>query len=484
MNDLQFPENQTHIVAPWEIKNDATISEKMDQLTTTLTDKYTAEWVIDRVKLVCGFWETDPKNPVNPKEFELKMWEIKEIEQYKKNLYANLFRDLEKQYLNFSGKVLIQVPLSHAWDFIPQLIERKNDAESAFSSLDIEYVIIDPKSINEIASCDGEVSQLYDAYLEKVRKADKFIQIVDTAAWNSTFVDEENQSGKNEATDSYKNFIAKINKMGAKSGWKKLRLYFPTKEMAEKEWMTEKEFYELYSNATSLDWERIEDANEELAELIRDYDTVHIEGEGTDISFDISGMWARNSVIQTNWPGSEVHTAPQREWVNGTIAFNESVYIKMLDIKIPWITFVIKEWKMIDFTIHWEDENKDDITKQLEEVFNKDEVNRYIGELAFGTNFFVPTWIVHPLIGEKALWMHIAFGTAYNYDWVDNGNNLDGWHGTWIHWDVIKNMKWSTVSFSKKDGSQIEVMKNEKFNPEMLPKLAEYQKEIDSRLVI
>jgi leucyl aminopeptidase (aminopeptidase T) len=479
---MDFPDNQTHIIAPWSIENQSSVSEKMEQLTSTLTDLSTTETTKDRVKLLCWFWKTDSDDPISKEEFQEKMWEIREIEEYKNKLYANLFRDLEKQYIGFSGKILVQVPLSHAWDFIPQLIERKNNANSVFSKLDIEYVIIDPESIKQLAENEGEVKDLYEWYLEKVRNADKFVQIVDTAAWNQTFLDEDNKSAREEVTDSYKSFIKEINKMGAKSGWKKLRLYFPTKEMAEKEWMTEKEFYELYSNATSLDWQRIEEANEQLAELIREYDTVHVKGDGTDISFDISEMGARNSVIQTNWPGSEVHTAPQREWVNGVIAYNESVYIKMLDIKIPWITFKIKDWKMITFNIHWDHENKKDITEKLEEIFNKNEVNRYIGELAFGTNFFVPTGIVHPLIWEKALWMHIAFWNSYNYDWVDNGNNEWGWFDTWIHWDVIKNMKWSTVSFSKKDWSKIEIMTNEKFNPSVLPKLANYQAEIDSKM--
>ena len=127
----------------------------------------------------------------------------------------------------------------------------------------------------------------------------------------------------------------------------------------------------------------------------------------------------------------------------------------------------------------WDDEEKrKKLTTDLEDLFNQAKGNRYLWELAFGTNFFVPTGIKHPLIGEKALWMHMAFWKSYNYDWVDNWNNVWGWVETSFHWDAIKDMSDCVVSFHKEWKESIEVMNNANFNSTVLPKLSQYQKEI------
>lgn len=401
--------------------------------------------------------------------------ENREIEVLKNKLYEKLLDDIEERYHKEDGKILFQVPLSHAADFIPKLIARKTDLSTRLSKLDIEYVIIDPKGIAELASNEDETRRLYNFYLSKIDAADKFIQIVDTADTHATFV--EDSRWKKSVTSVASDFQSALNTMW-KERQNKLRLYFPTKEMAEIEWMTEKQFYELYIKVTSLDWKRIEEANAELVDLLKEYDTVQVLWDDTDIQFDISGMWARNSVIQTNWPWSEVHTAPLLEWVNGTLSFHNSVYIKMLWLHVPWIRFVFKDGRLEDFQILWDMDNKDYVTEKLEAIFESDDANRYLGELAFWTNFFVPTGLKHPLISEKAFWMHWAFWRSYNYEWVDNGNNIKWWKTPNIHWDVIRDMSDARVILGKKDGTKIEIMTQWKYNSIYLPKLASYQKDI------
>jgi len=483
MNQPTSDIRQTHLIFWGDVLEAWNIRENLNILTEKLCALSTIECVSDRVKVLT--WENTSWEKETPEDFKKRMLEHREIAELQNTLYEKLFHDIESQYSKNDWKILIQVPLSHAGDFIPRLIERRDDASSKFSRLDIEYVIIDPASISGIAHDEESMRELYNWYLEKINDADKFIQIVDTADVNATFV--SNEENKKWVSNVASDFQTELNRIWKKRQ-NKLRLYFPTEEMAANEDMSLKDFYSLYSKATSLDWQRIEEANSELAELISEYDSISIIWPWTDISYDISLMWARNSVIQTNWPGSEVHTAPQREWVNGYITYDNEVYIKMLWETIPGIRFTFKDGKLESFEIlnMWDNEDKkNQITTDLENLFNQAEGNRYLWELAFGTNFFVPTGIKHPLIGEKALWMHMAFWKSYNYQWVDNWNN--DWESVWksietsFHWDAIKDMGKCIVSFHKEWKQSIEVMQNAKFNPRVLPKLGEYQAEIDAK---
>jgi len=264
--------------------------------------------------------------------------------------------------------------------------------------------------------------------------------------------------------------------------WKtkpRLKTYFPSQDQADMENMTLKEFYELYSNACSIDWERIKEWNEELAELFREYDEVEIKWEHVDISFDIKWMWARNSVIETNYPWSEVFTAPNKFWVNWWIIYNNPVFFKYTWDIVEGLKFTFSEWKLIDLDIvssKYSNTEKKDIIDRMNDIFDEDEWNRYLWELAFWTNFFVPAWIKHRLIWEKAIWMHIALWKSYKYPEVNNWNDKD-----WlIHWDAIRNMEdWSIVSFKKNSWEKIEIMNNWNFNSKTLPKISNYQEEIN-----
>lgn len=462
--------SQTHLTFFPVIDTSTPISEQMDILTEKLWEFSSRAEVKERVKLVIDF--------DGHEKWEERIQEVREIEELKFRLYKKFLDDFEKLYSKEDGKILIQVPLSHAGFFIPYLIERKNQEWTKLSRLNIEYVIIDTESIERLAENGEHLDTLYKAYVEKIKGADTFVQIVDTGNDLDTFTWDSDKKKKIKwVNDDYKKTLAWL----LKERENKLRLYFPSETQAEKEGMTLKEFYQLYTQAVSLDWQRIEAANQELVELFKKYDSVGIKWEHADISFDIHGMGARNSVVKTNYPGSEVHGAPNREWVDGWIEFNNPIYIPFLWKDISGIKLQFEKGKLIDFELLWDyvEGEKADITHLLTQRLDAKEGNRYVWELAFGTNFFVPVGIKHTLIGEKALGMHMALWRSYGYTGVDNGNNGDWWKEVDIHWDIIRNMRDGTiVTFSKKDGTSIEVMKNGNFIKSSLPLLTEYQKEI------
>jgi len=122
--------------------------------------------------------------------------EIREIETLKYGLYKKFLDDFEKIYTKNDGKILIQVPLSHAADFIPYLIGRKNQKGTKISQLNVEYVIIDAQSIEELAEDAEHLEELYKAYADKIEQADTFVQIVDTGSDLDTFTQDSSKKQK------------------------------------------------------------------------------------------------------------------------------------------------------------------------------------------------------------------------------------------------------------------------------------------------
>lgn len=464
---LSHKPKQSHLILGKTHKRGMSLREEMDKLTETLLEVSEIEQIREKVWLTLSY--------ENKEEFEAR----REIGNAKDALYQKLLDDIEKILDSWDTSILFQVPLSHAADFIPYIIERKHNPESVFYRMQVDYTIIDTASIEKVSHDEEHLQMLYDAYIEQIRWVDRFVQIVDTWDAASVFVDDTQRKKSVKAvTKKFTDTLTEINTKRQN----KLRLYFPSVWQAEKEGMSLRDFYILSQRAASLDWERIKEANEELVELFRTRDVVEIKWKYADIRFDISGMWARNSVIQTNWPGSEVHSAPAREWVDGWIVYNNPIYIPFLWKDIQGIRLEFQKGKLIQFEILWEykDGEKEKITQELEERLSEEEGNRYIWELAFGTNFFVPVGIKHTLIGEKALGMHIALWKSYSYPEVDNKNNESWGVKTSIHWDIIRWMNDDTVvSFIQKDGEEVQVMKDWRFQEDVLPQLASYQREIE-----
>lgn len=143
---------------------------------------------------------------------------------------------------------------------------------------------------------------------------------------------------------------------------------------------------------------------------------------------------------------------------------------------VEWIKLTFNKWKLTDIDISDETENKEEIiTKIKEMIFNSNEANLFTGEVAFWTTPHVKPWsILHPLVAEKAFWMHIALWNSYKYTWMDNGNKWADYH-----WDIIWSMKGNSVTLNMKEWEPKEIMNDGNFNSEIVPKLAKYKKDVD-----
>ncbi|ANY72057.1 aminopeptidase [Paenibacillus ihbetae] len=197
-------------------------------------------------------------------------------------------------------------------------------------------------------------------------------------------------------------------------------LRYPNASMAQLANTSTEAFEDFYFDVCNLDYSKMDRAQDPLAELMRKTDKVRIVGPGTDLTFSIKNIGAEKCSGQKNIPDGEVYTAPVRDSVNGTIAYNTPTLYN--GVTFENIKFRFENGKIVEAT------GSD--TKRLNEILDSDEGARYIGEFAIGFNPYILTPMKDILFDEKiAGSLHFTPGQAY--DVTDNGNRSS------IHWDLV-----------------------------------------------
>ncbi|MBQ9988578.1 MAG: aminopeptidase [Clostridia bacterium] len=204
-----------------------------------------------------------------------------------------------------------------------------------------------------------------------------------------------------------------------KTRWVVLR--YPTPSMAQNAKMGTDDFEEFYFSVCNLDYSRMSKAMDPLVELINKTDKVRLVGPGeTDITFSIKGLGGVKCDGARNIPDGEVYTAPVRESVNGTIAFNTPSLVN--GFLYENVKLVFKNGKIVEVYSN----DNDRINKHLD----TDEGARYVGEFAIGVNPNITFPMCDTLFDEKiAGSIHFTPGNCY--DTADNGNHSA------IHWDLV-----------------------------------------------
>lgn len=204
----------------------------------------------------------------------------------------------------------------------------------------------------------------------------------------------------------------------AHTKWVVLR--YPNPSMAQLSDMSLEAFEDYYFNVCNLDYSKMSQAMDSLAELMNKTDKVRIKGPGTDIEFSIKGIPAIKCAGEMNIPDGEVYTAPVKESVNGVISYNTpSVY--------QGFTYENVCLEFRDGRIIKASSNNDG---RINEVFNTDEGARYVGEFAIGVNPYVVKPMKDILFDEK-IRGSIHFTPGASYDDAPNGNKSS------IHWDLV-----------------------------------------------
>ncbi|HSG73283.1 MAG TPA: aminopeptidase [Planctomycetaceae bacterium] len=204
-----------------------------------------------------------------------------------------------------------------------------------------------------------------------------------------------------------------------KTRWVVLR--YPTPSMAQAANMSTEAFEEYYFNVCTADYAQMAVDQKPLADLMERTDKVRIVAPGTDLTFSIKDIPVVPCAGECNIPDGEVFTAPIRESVNGTIAYNTGS--RYQGTVFEGISFTFENGKII----HAECRNE---TDKLNHILDMDEGARYIGEWSLGCNNAVKRPMLDTLFDEKIGGsLHLTPGNAY--DKADNGNRSQ------VHWDLV-----------------------------------------------
>ena len=198
-------------------------------------------------------------------------------------------------------------------------------------------------------------------------------------------------------------------------------LRYPNNAMAQLAETSRDGFADFYYNVCCLNYGRMSKAMDRLVDLMQATDRVRLVGPGTNLAFSIKGMKAIKCDGKLNIPDGEVFTAPIRDSINGTIAYNAPSLLKgnlYRDICFTFANGKIVEAKCAS-----------DNTR-LNKELDIDEGARYIGEFAIGVNPFILHPMKDTLFDEKIKGsIHLTPGQCY--DEAPNGNNSS------LHWDLV-----------------------------------------------
>ena len=204
----------------------------------------------------------------------------------------------------------------------------------------------------------------------------------------------------------------------AKTKWVVLR--YPSPAMAQMASMSTEAFEDYYFHVCCLDYGKMDRAMDALQSLMERTDRVRLVGPGTDLSFSIKGMPAIKCAGHMNIPDGEIYTAPVRDSVNGTIAYNTPSLEN--GFTFTDIRFVFRGGKIVEATSN--------DNARINEQLDVDEGARYVGEFAIGVNPYITFPMKDTLFDEKiAGSIHFTPGACY--DDCNNGNKSAQ------HWDLV-----------------------------------------------
>lgn len=197
-------------------------------------------------------------------------------------------------------------------------------------------------------------------------------------------------------------------------------MHYPTQGMAQAELMSMDALEDRFFDICTMDYSRMKEAFKPLKELMERTDKVHIVGRGTDITFSIKGMPAIPCAGENNIPDGEIFTAPIRDSINGVITYNTTAFYE--GVAFENICFRFENGRIVEAT------SSD--TERLNQILDRDEGCRHIGEFAIGVNPYVTSPMKDSMFNEKMSGsIHFTPGNCIAE--CDNGNYAP------IHWDIV-----------------------------------------------
>ena len=164
----------------------------------------------------------------------------------------------------------------------------------------------------------------------------------------------------------------------------------------------------------------------EIKERFDRASSVHIVGEGTDLTLGIEGRTGVVSAGFRNMPDGEVFYSPVEDTAEGVITYAEfpAVY---LGHDVVGARLVFRGGAVVEATA---DEGQD----FLRQILATDEGASRLGELGLGCNPRITRFTRNVLFDEKINGtVHLAVGASYTYT---GGKNESA-----VHWDMVKDLR-------------------------------------------
>ena len=201
---------------------------------------------------------------------------------------------------------------------------------------------------------------------------------------------------------------------------------YPTEAAAAEAGMSLSEFEAFVYDACLLDWDAEEERMREIKERFDRARSVHLVGDGTDLTVGIDGREGVVSAGFRNMPDGEVFYSPVEDTAEGVITYAEfpAVY---LGHDVVGARLVFREGRIVEATA-------DEGEEFLRQVIATDVGASRLGELGLGCNPRITRFTRNVLFDEKiAGTVHLAVGASYTYT---GGKNESA-----VHWDMVKDLR-------------------------------------------
>ena len=207
---------------------------------------------------------------------------------------------------------------------------------------------------------------------------------------------------------------------------------FPTDAFAQDADLSTADFADFVYDACFLNdpdpaarWRQQSTEQQRLVDWLHGKTEVHLTGPGTDLTMSVADRVWINSDGTHNFPDGEVFTGPVETSANGTVAFTYPVVTAGREVAEIVLRF--EDGKVVDARASKGDD-------YLQSTLETDEGARYLGELAFGTNFGIQRFSKNILFDEKiGGTIHMALGAGY----PETGNT----NRSAVHWDMICDLR-------------------------------------------
>ena len=207
---------------------------------------------------------------------------------------------------------------------------------------------------------------------------------------------------------------------------------WPTPAGAQQAGLSTSDFTAFIARTLFLDrddpvaaWSALSESQARLISRLSTCSELRIEGEGTDLTVDVSGRTWVNSDGRRNMPSGEVFTGPIETSASGRIHY--SIPTSPRGLEVAGISLEFREGVVVSARA----ERGDDV---LQAMLASDDGARRLGEIGIGTNFGVDRAIGSTLVDEKmGGTVHLALGRSYP--------ETGGTNESAVHWDMICDLR-------------------------------------------